>query len=190
MKNVKRALLYISVLTAAEVIGGLIVTLLVLPSMNWSATNKPAALETRIANYTISRWVRRNANNQSNPFPETPENLKPAKAEFGEHCAICHGLDGSGVNRIEADFYPAVPKLTGQIQSWSDGQIYYVIANGIGLSAMPGFSRNHDSQDIWHTVLWIRHLAKLTPDEKAQLENEMKAGSEQHERTMHGNAEN
>ena len=186
----KRALLYTTMLTAAEVVGGLIIALLVLPSLNWSATNKPATLETRIANYTISRWVRRNANNQSNPFPETPENLKPAKAEFGEHCAICHGLDGSGVNRIEADFYPPVPKLTGQIQSWSDGQIYYVIANGIGLSAMPGFSRNHDSEDIWHTVLWIRHLAKLTPDEKAQLENEMKAGSEQHEHTMHGNAEN
>jgi mono/diheme cytochrome c family protein len=186
----KEALFYIIILTAAEVIGGLIVILLILPSMNWSATNKPGTLETRIANYTISRYVHRNANNQSNPFPETPENLKTAKAEFGEHCAICHGLDGSGVNRIEADFHPPAPKLTEQIQWWSDGQIYYVIANGIALSAMPGFSRNHDSRDIWNTVLWIRHLAKLTPDEKAQLENEMKAESEQHEHTMHGNGEN
>jgi len=187
----KKALFYTIMLTAAEVILGLIVTLLVLPSMNWSATNKPGALETTIANYTISRWVRRGANNQSNPLlPETSDNLKTAKAEFSEHCATCHGLDGSGVNRIEADFYPPVPKLTGQIQSWSDGQIYYVIANGIGWSAMPGFSRNHESEDIWDTVLWIRHLAKLTPDEKAQLENEMKAGSEQHEHTMHGNAGN
>jgi len=186
----KKAGFYIIMLIVAEVIGGLIVTFLVLSSMNWSATNKPGTLEARIANYTISRWVRRNANNQSNPFPETSENLKTAKAEFGEHCAICHGLDGSGVNKIEADFYPPAPKLTGEIQSWSDGQIYYVIANGIGWSAMPGFSKNHESQDIWDMVLWIRHLAKITPEEKAQLENEMRAGSEQHERTMHGNAEN
>ncbi|MGA7869848.1 MAG: cytochrome c [Candidatus Binatus sp.] len=177
-------------LTAAEVIGALMVTLFALPSMNWSATNRPGTLETRIANYAISHWVRRNANNQSNPLPDTSENLKTAKAEFSEHCATCHGLDGSGANRIEADFYPPVPKLTGKIQSWSDAQIYYVIANGIALSAMPGFSKNHESQDIWDTVLWIRHLAKLTPDERAQLENEMKAESEEHERTMHGNGEN
>jgi mono/diheme cytochrome c family protein len=33
--------------------------------------------------------------------------------DYNEHCAGCHGIDGSGKNRLEADFYPPVPSLAG-----------------------------------------------------------------------------
>ncbi|HYR79920.1 MAG TPA: cytochrome c [Candidatus Dormibacteraeota bacterium] len=172
-------------------IGALIVALilifLILPSINWSATRKPGQLETRLADYVMSNWVGRHAAKQTNPINPTPENLKAGQGDFEEHCATCHGLDGSGENgenRFEADFYPPVPKLTEVAQEWSDGELYFIISNGIALSGMPAFGKKHDSKDIWGMVLWVRHLAQLSPAEKAALESRAHMSTEQHQKMM------
>jgi mono/diheme cytochrome c family protein len=65
---------------------------------------------------------------------------------------------GDGENRFEADFYPPIPKLTGDSQKWSDGELYFIIANGISMTGMPAFGKNHDPKEIWAMVLWVRHL--------------------------------
>ena len=183
-KAVKRALFYIVISIAVAVIGGFMVLVLVSPRLNWGAASKPGALETRIARYVIGGWVRHNSQGLTNPLSETAKNIKAAKQEFNGHCSVCHGLDGSGTNRIEADFNPPVPKLTGSIQSWTDAEIYFVVAHGIRLSAMPGFTAKHTPEDIWKTVLWIRHLPKITTTERTELEKEMKQQTEEHEQMM------
>ena len=184
MENVKRASLYIVTLTALAVIGALIVLSLVLPSMNWSATRKPGHIETTIANYTTSNWIRRHTDEQPNPFRPTPENLKAGQDDFNEHCSGCHGLNGSGDNRLKADFYPPVPKLTGETQHWSDAELYFIVANGIGMTGMPGFGNKHDPKEIWRMILWVRHLAQLSPPEKAAVESRMRMTTQAHEEMM------
>ena len=179
----RRALLYIMILIGA-VIAVLILILRLLPSINWPATRKPGQLETRLADYVTSNWVRRHAAKETNPFRPTPENLKAGQTDFEEHCATCHGLDGSGENRFEADFYPPIPKLTGGTQKWSDGELYFVIANGIAMTAMPGFGKNHDPNEIWGMVLWVRHLGQLSSLEKAAIESRAHMTSDQHEKMM------
>jgi mono/diheme cytochrome c family protein len=141
-------------------------------------------MEGRLASYVTFHWISRNAEEQSNPFRPTPENLKAGQEDFDEHCAGCHGLTGSGENRLEADFYPPVAKLTGGTQKWSDGELYFIIANGICMTAMPGFGRNHEPKEIWGIILWVRHLAQLSPDEKATLESRMRMTTEEHEEMM------
>jgi mono/diheme cytochrome c family protein len=181
---VRRALLYIMILIGA-VIAVLILILRLLPSINWPATRKPGQLETRLADYVTSNWVRRHAAKETNPFRPTPENLKAGQGDFEEHCATCHGLDGSGENRFEADFYPPVAKLNdADAQEWSDGELYFIIANGIPMSGMPGFARNHDAKEIWGMILWMRHLAQLSPPEKAAMESRTHMSIEQHQKMM------
>ncbi len=107
-----------------------------------------------------------------------------ARTEYEAHCAICHGLDGSGRNQLEADFAPPVAKLTGGVQQLSDAEMYFIIAKGIRNTAMPSFGKNHSPDDMWRAVLWVRHLAHLTPPERAAIETQMKAKISQHESTM------
>ncbi len=180
----KRAAFYAAVLIVGAVIEGVILVALILPAMNWSATRKPGEVERSLASYVTSAWIRRNANEQSNPFRPTPENLKAGQNDFDEHCSGCHGLTGSGENRFEADFYPPVPKLTGDTQKWSDGELYFIVANGIRMTAMPGFGKKHDAKEIWGMILWFRHLAQLSPHEKAALQSSISMTTEQHEKMM------
>lgn len=155
----------------AAVIVVLILHLRLLPSINWPASSKPGQVERKLADYVTSEWVRRHAAKQTKPLNMSPENLKAGQGDFEEHCATFRGLDGCGENRFDADFYPPVAKLTDDVQEWSDGELYFIVANGIPMSGMPGFARNHDSKEIWGMVLWVRYLAQLRPPEKAALES-------------------
>jgi len=184
IENVKRAAFNIAILTVLAMIGGLIVLVFIMPSMNWSATRTPGPMEGILASYVTSHWISRNADQQRNPFRPTPENLKAGQGDYDEHCSGCHGLTGSGENRLEADFLPPVPKLTGDTQKWSDGELYFIIANGICMTGMPGFGKKHDPKEIWGMILWVRHLALLSPDEKAALESRMRMTTEEHEEMM------
>jgi hypothetical protein len=180
---VKRALFYIFILVGAA-IAALIMLILILPSMNWSALRKPGGMERKLAGHITSKWIRGHASEQPNPFRPTPENLKAGQEDFEEHCSGCHGINGDGENRFEADFYPPIAKLTEEAQEWSDGELYFIIVNGISMTGMPGFGKNHSSKEIWGMVLWVRHLAQLSPPEKASLESRARMTTEQHEKMM------
>lgn len=161
-------------------IGGIVATLaagavvvatiwfLVLPRLDWGAANPPGAVEEALAHNVLGRWIHRGAQPKTNPLAPTAENLSSAKSEFEEHCVPCHALDGSARNQFEADFYPPVMKLTGDVQKLSDGDIYFIVAHGIRYTAMPAFGKTHSPADIWRLVLWVRHLGNLTPAEKPQ----------------------
>jgi hypothetical protein len=49
---------------------------------------------------------------------------------------------------------------------------FYIIQNGIRLTAMPawGGGSEHDALDSWKLVRFIRHLPNLNDEEKAQME--------------------
>ena len=120
----------------------LIAIFLVLPSMNWSAIRKPGQMENRLAGLSLPLVGSATMPRRSPTFClQPPENLKAGQDDFDEHCSGCHGLDGSGENRFEADFYPPIPKLTGDTQKWSDGELYFIIANGISMTGMPAFGK-------------------------------------------------
>lgn len=167
-------------------LGGVIIWLVLLPRLDWSAVQPPGAIEQTLAHNVLIRWVERNADTETNPLMPTPENLTSARTEYKAHCSACHGLDGSGTNEFEANFYPPVAKLTGGAGKFSDAEIYFIIANGIRYTAMPAFGRYHSSEDMWRLVLWVRHLANLTPAEKAAIESQMSGTVEKHHQSMIG----
>lgn len=157
---------------------------LVAPRLNWSAAQQPSAWERSLALKALVSWVRLNAPDHPNPFAAKPDNLKSGEDEYNEHCASCHGLDGSGRNQFEADFYPPVPKLTGGVQIMTDSQIFFMIKEGIRNTPMPSFGAHHEPDEIWKIVLWIRHLAHLNPEEKTAIESRMRERGEEHEKVM------
>lgn len=67
--------------------------------------------------------------------------------------------------------YPRVPDLrAAATQELSDGEIHYIIENGVPLTGMPAARRPQpESADrLWQLVLYIRSLNTLTPQEAAR----------------------
>lgn len=69
--------------------------------------------------------------------------------------------------------YPKPPDMRlPETQQMSDGEIYYIIRNGVRFTGMPAFGDASDDQDpdSWKLVLFIRHLGAMTQEELEQMD--------------------
>jgi mono/diheme cytochrome c family protein len=138
----------------------------------FSARDTPSALETYVARTTRTLTVPSGARDQRNPFTATPDVLADARAHFADHCAICHANNGSGNTEIGQNLYPKAPDMRlPQTQNLTDGELYYIIHNGIRLTGMPAWGATGKDDDSWKLVLFIRYLPQLTPEEEEEMKN-------------------
>ena len=135
----------------------------------FSAKAEPSGVEKALARAMRNLAIPSAAKNQKNPLPASAENIHDGLEHFADHCAICHANNGSGQSDIGPNLYPKPPDMrSAETQSLTDGEIYYTIANGVRLSAMP--ASDHTVEDNWKLVLFIRHLPNLTPAEETEME--------------------
>lgn len=138
----------------------------------FSAKTEPHALEVWMARQIRHLAIPIEKRNAQNPIPLSPDVMKESLAHFADHCATCHANDGSGQTPIGKNVYPKAPDLRlADIQSMSDGEIFWVIHHGIRFTAMPAWGEGDPAQDkaSWKLVHFIRHLPQLTPEELDQM---------------------
>ena len=137
----------------------------------FSARDNPSAIETYVAKTARKLSVSASKRNATNPFIRSPEVLAEARAHFADHCAICHGNDGSGKTQIGQNLYPKAPDMRlHDTQNLTDGELYYTIHNGIRLTGMPAWGTAEEDDDSWKLVVFIRHLPQLTLAEEREME--------------------
>src|SRR5260221_363280 len=150
------------------VVGGGAMTVGSLLLYGVSARDQPTAVEAFMARRLRHLATPRSARQAQNPVPVTPDVLTEAQAHFADHCALCHGNDGSGQTEMGQHLYPKAPDMRqAATQSLSDGELFYIIHNGVRLTGMPGWGDNppEEDHDSWKLVHFIRHLPKLSPEE-------------------------
>ena len=137
-----------------------------------SSRANPTALEVMLAREARHMAIPTNARKLQNTTADTPENLRDARLHFADHCAICHANDGSCDTPLGRNLYPKPPDLRQkQTQNLADGELFWVIENGVRFTGMPAFGGAHGSdQDSWKLVRFIRHLPQLTAEERMEME--------------------
>ena len=139
-----------------------------------SARDEPTAVERIVARRLRHLAVPRHERDAANPVPRTEQALARARAHFADHCASCHGNDGKGRTKMGQGLYPKAPDMTGpETQDLSDGEIFFIIENGVRLTGMPAWGEQgpHDATETWELVHFVRHLPRLTADEIAAMED-------------------
>jgi len=145
-----------------------------------SSRAKPTALETMMAREVRHMAIPASARGMQNPVAETQENLRDASLHFADHCAICHANDGSGDTLIGRNLYPKPPDLRQEdTQKLADGELFWIIENGVRFTGMPAFGGAHGSEeDSWKLVRFLRHLPRLTEEERVEMERYNPKGPE------------
>ena len=159
-------------LIAALALAGVIalVTGLLLIRGGISAKATPGEFETTLARRARTLAIPRSARDVRNPVPLTPQVLAEGREHFADHCAICHGNDGSGDTEVGRGLYPRAPDMRQPAtQSLPDGELFYIIENGVRLTGMPAWASHEGTDENWHLVHFIRHLPKLTPAELEEM---------------------
>ncbi len=147
----------------------------------------PGTVETKLA--TEAKRVTIGGKDWKNPVADTPAAVAEGKGHFQHHCQICHGMDGHNTGVPFADkMSPEVADLgTSNVQEYSDGQLKWIIENGIRLTGMPGWKGILEDDEMWKIVDFIRHLPpkgsegvpaifREEEEEHQQMEHGAKAG--------------
>ena len=105
----------------------------------------------------------------------TPEMLEHGRNHWADHCATCHANNESGDTMIGKNFYPKAPDMRlPPTQSLTDGELYYIIRNGVRMTGMPAWGNPQDGDldhETWMLVLFIRHLPQVTSEESTRCRN-------------------
>lgn len=94
--------------------------------------------------------------------------LVMAAGHFSEHCATCHGAPGAKRNEVAEGMYPQPPNLKDSAKRYSAGELFWILKNGIKMSAMPSMASDGDEM-LWATVALLQKLPNMSDDEYNDL---------------------
>jgi mono/diheme cytochrome c family protein len=137
------------------------------------AKSEPYWIEKQGAHFLRGWMTPTRYKTMANPVASSPEVLAAGREHFADHCATCHGNDGSGNTDIGKSLYPRAPDMRlANTQQLSDGEIFYIIENGVRLTGMPGWGTGTPEGETasWQLVHFIRHLPSITPEEIGEME--------------------
>src|SRR5260370_8514177 len=77
----------------------------------FSARDNPSAMEAIVARTARKLSIPASERDAKNLFAPTTEVLSEARAHFADHCATCHGNDGSGKTELGQNLHPHPPNI-------------------------------------------------------------------------------
>jgi mono/diheme cytochrome c family protein len=99
-----------------------------------------------------------------NPVQPTPKSIASGQQAYNRACRQCHGSKGLGDGPV-APTNPSPPNLTDAewVYGSSDGEIFAIIANGVGGdSEMKGHRSEMTVTDMWNIVNYLRSIGPQT----------------------------
>ena len=141
--------------------------------VDFSAAKPAGRLEERVATFALNRSIARHAPKVANPVAGSPVAAAAGLALFKTHCVACHGAPGVDPTEAGASLNPPAPGLTlARVQARSDGELEWILSNGIRMTGMPGFGASRSQEEVWQLVAALRLLPDLTPERRMLKEKE------------------
>ena len=146
---------------------GVVLAGVVIKFRGFRAVSSPGPIENSLARSIRDFAIPRAEHLRTNAALGDPVAPSQGRDIFLARCAACHGVDGRGKTPIGANQYPRVPDLrSGRTQSLTDGDLHYIIENGVQFTGMPAMPAQSSSES-WSLVAFIRSLRAATSAETA-----------------------
>ena len=103
-----------------------------------------------------------------NPVEHSTANIENGKALYEANCAACHGADGKGTEFNQTAKIKVPDLKSHYLMNLTEGEIFYVITNGIKTSKMPAYKLKMSERERWQLVHYVKHLG-MNEDEHAAM---------------------
>ena len=160
MRSLKHALVGVVVTLVMLAIGILFVSYS--GAYNVAATEPHTAPSYWLFTNTMEHSVRVRAAGIKAPTSFTTEQSNAGFDLYNQRCVLCHGAPGIQLE-ASGDLDPDPPPLWTDVRHWTDGELFWIIKNGVKMTGMPAFSRIYKDEDIWSVVAFLRVMDRLTP---------------------------
>ena len=151
-----------------------------------SARRQASEYERQVARATWRFLVPGPVKIKENPVADTAEVVRDATQLWVDRCVVCHGNDGGGT-AMGRSLHPPTPDLRKvPTQSLTDGELFYVIEQGIPFTGMPawGDGSPESERGSWALVRFVRNIPKLTPADLRAIEKFVPRAQMERERAV------
>lgn len=149
-------------LRGSQQVAGLFLLVLAAIVTSCTANKRPSKVETMLANAAKDVAIPIQATSAKNPVPDGTESTQRGQQVYQQACALCHGADGHGATQLGRGMYPPAMDLTSpHVQHWNDGELFWIIQNGIRLTGMPAWDGSISQEDTWKLALFIHALPQM-----------------------------
>jgi len=142
---------------------------------NVAATSKDSPLIALILEATRERSVESRADNVVVP-PESvltdPNTLRLGFEHYNKMCVICHNAPGVKPSDARVGLNPKPPLLFETAGDLSYREGFWVVKNGIKMTAMPAWGVTHSDEKIWAIVAFVKTLPGMTPAQYQALRSQ------------------
>ncbi|HET7369505.1 MAG TPA: cytochrome c [Gammaproteobacteria bacterium] len=101
---------------------------------------------------------------------QVPDNLAdPQMIAAGAHhyaamCAVCHLAPGQDESETRVGLNPRPPRLPRIAQYIEPNEAFWIIKNGIRMTAMPAWGPTHSDAKLWQIVAFMKALPGMTAE--------------------------
>lgn len=139
---------------------------------NIGATDKHWLITEKLIEWMRNNSIAARANVLEVPTMEETEYLTTGATHYDAMCTICHLAPGQELTELAQGLYPQAPvfhqrKLpagTDAIETQTKAY-FWVIKNGIKMTAMPAWGLTHDDETIWAMALFVQKLENMSADQ-------------------------
>lgn len=127
-----------------------------------NADSKPPIIEKWMARTSLHASIQREAPKGPVPIALNDANLTAGVKLYAMNCAVCHGASDGKASNIAMGLYQHAPQLAEDgVEDDPEGVIYWKVKHGIRLTGMPAFSGTLTDEQVWQTVLFLKHMDSL-----------------------------
>lgn len=167
-RAIRRDALVVGATLLVLVVGGFLVA--------WSGAYNIAA---STGHWAIVEWMLRFG--MSNSVELRAARIKPPDlrndglvAVGGNHyrtgCASCHGAPGVKASPVSQSSLPPPPDLSDVALRWNDGEIFWIVKNGIKYTGMPAWASQERNDEVWAVVAFLKAMKTMSPDQYRALQ--------------------
>ena len=168
--------LILAVIAAAILVGGVGYSYVRVTGLRGQP--EPTAMEAAVARRIRALAVPADIRSLRNPLPADATNIRAGMEHFAKYCSVCHTNDGTGEAKsaFGKGLFPKPPNMRlAATQDLTDGELFYIIENGVRFTGMPAFGDGDPNGPAaslaWQLVHFVRHIPKVTNDEIGEMES-------------------
>ena len=137
-----------------------------------AATQPHTALTSWVLQTTMEQSVRTRARHIQVPASFPASMSKDGFKHYAENCVSCHGAPGVERGEIGKGIMPTAPDLAKKGSRWNSAELFWIIKNGVRMTAMPAWGRTHSDDEIWTLIAFLQQLPALSPEQYEALRQE------------------
>ncbi len=111
--------------------------------------------------------IQQRARNVKVPDLANPAKIARGSALYRRDCVQCHGAPGTAPAAFAMGFMPGVPPIVQVAREWPANEIYWIVGNGLKMTAMPPWRYRMTDDELWDIVAFVETMPRLSPTDYA-----------------------